>query len=95
VGVIPVQTLDEAIQLINRSPYGNAASIFTSQGRAARQFRYSVECGNIGVNIGVAAPMAYFPFGGYKQSFFGTLHGQGRDAIEFFTERKVVITRWW
>jgi malonate-semialdehyde dehydrogenase (acetylating)/methylmalonate-semialdehyde dehydrogenase len=95
VGVIPVRTLDEAIQLINRSPYGNAASIFTSQGRAARQFRYYVECGNIGVNIGVAAPMAYFPFGGYKQSFFGTLHGQGRDAIEFFTERKVVIMRWW
>lgn len=95
VGIVPVQTLDEAIQLINRSPYGNAASIFTSQGRAARQFRYYVECGNIGVNIGVAAPMAYFPFGGYKQSFFGTLHGQGRDAIEFFTERKVVITRWW
>jgi len=95
VGIIPVKTLDEAIQLINRSPYGNAASIFTAQGRAARQFRYQVECGNIGINVGVAAPMAYFPFGGYKQSFFGTLHGQGRDAIEFFTERKVVITRWW
>ncbi len=95
VGIIPVKTLDEAIQLINRSPYGNAASIFTAQGRAARQFRYYVECGNIGVNVGVAAPMAYFPFGGYKQSFFGTLHGQGRDAIEFFTERKIVITRWW
>ncbi|RLF04622.1 MAG: methylmalonate-semialdehyde dehydrogenase (CoA acylating), partial [Thermoprotei archaeon] len=56
---------------------------------------YEVKCGNIGINIGIVAPMAFFPFGGMRDSFFGDRHGQGRDAIEFFTERKVVITRWW
>lgn len=86
--------LDEAIELINATPFGNAASIYTQSGAAARKFRYEVECGNVGVNVGVAAPMAYFPFGGHKDSFFGSLHGQGRDAIRFFTEHKVVITRW-
>ena len=94
LGMIAVDTLDEAISLINQSRYGNAASIFTESGKAARQFRYEVQCGNIGVNVGVAAPMAYFPFSGMKGSFYGTQHGQGRDAIDFFTERKVVITRW-
>jgi malonate-semialdehyde dehydrogenase (acetylating)/methylmalonate-semialdehyde dehydrogenase len=94
LSVIHVETLDEAIDLIEKSPYGNAASIFTSSGGAAREFRYRVPTGNVGINVGVAAPMAYFPFSGAKESFFGTLHGQGRDAIDFFTERKVVITRW-
>jgi malonate-semialdehyde dehydrogenase (acetylating)/methylmalonate-semialdehyde dehydrogenase len=94
LSVIHVETLDEAIALIESSPYGNAASIFTSSGGAAREFRYRVPTGNVGINVGVAAPMAYFPFSGAKESFFGTLHGQGRDAIDFFTERKVVITRW-
>lgn len=70
------------------------ASIYTTSGAAAREFRYRVQAGNIGINVGVAAPVAYFPFGGMKKSFFGTLHGQGRDAIRFFTESKVVITRW-
>jgi malonate-semialdehyde dehydrogenase (acetylating)/methylmalonate-semialdehyde dehydrogenase len=94
LSVMHVETLDEAIKLIEESPYGNAASIFTGDGAAARTFRYRVPTGNVGINVGVAAPMAYFPFSGAKESFFGTLHGQGKDAIDFFTEKKVVITRW-
>ncbi len=94
LGVISVDTLDDALQIIEHLPYGNAASIFTQDGKAAREFRYRAPVGNVGINVGVAAPMAYFPFGGWKASFFGTLHGQGRDAIDFFTERKIVITRW-
>jgi malonate-semialdehyde dehydrogenase (acetylating)/methylmalonate-semialdehyde dehydrogenase len=86
--------LDEAIGILARSPYGNAASIFTSDGNAARKFRYDAPAGNIGVNIGVAAPMAYFPFSGWKDSFLGVLHGQGRDGVEFYTDKKVVIERW-
>ncbi|MGH2478990.1 MAG: CoA-acylating methylmalonate-semialdehyde dehydrogenase, partial [Ktedonobacteraceae bacterium] len=94
ISMTPVSSLDEAISLINAHEYGNAASIFTQSGFAAREFRYRVETGNIGINVGVAAPMAYFPFSGAKRSFFGTLHPQGRDAVRFFTESKVVITRW-
>lgn len=94
VGVIRATTLDEAIRVIESSPFGNAASIFTQSGAAAREFRYRVPVGNVGVNVGVAAPMAYFPFSGAKESFFGTLHAQGREGIDFYTERKVVITRW-
>lgn len=86
--------LDSAIDMLARSPYGNAASIFTSSGASARKFRYEVPAGNVGVNIGVAAPMAYFPFSGWKDSFLGVLHGQGRDAVEFYTDKKVVIERW-
>jgi malonate-semialdehyde dehydrogenase (acetylating)/methylmalonate-semialdehyde dehydrogenase len=92
--VMRAKDLDEAIQWINNSNYGNAASIFTSNGKAAREVQYRVECGNIGVNIGVVAPMAFFPFSGMKDSFFGVLHGQGKDAIRFFTESKVVVQRW-
>jgi malonate-semialdehyde dehydrogenase (acetylating)/methylmalonate-semialdehyde dehydrogenase len=94
VSFLEADDLDGAIETINRSPYGNAASIYTSSGKAAREFRYRVRAGNIGINVGVAAPMAYFPFSGTKASFFGDLHPQGRDAIRFFTESKVVITRW-
>ncbi len=94
LSMLHVDTLDDAITLIENQRYGNAASIFTQDGAAAREFRYRAPTGNIGINVGVAAPMAYFPFSGAKESFFGTLHGQGRDAIDFFTERKVVITRW-
>jgi malonate-semialdehyde dehydrogenase (acetylating) / methylmalonate-semialdehyde dehydrogenase len=86
--------LDEAIDFIARNPYGNASSIFTGSGAAARKFRYESPTGNIGINIGVAAPMAYFPFSGWKDSFLGVLHGQGRDAIEFYTDKKVVVERW-
>jgi malonate-semialdehyde dehydrogenase (acetylating)/methylmalonate-semialdehyde dehydrogenase len=91
---INLDSLDEAIAWINKSPYGNAASIYTSSGKAAREFRYKARAGSIGINLGIAAAMAYFPFGGMKNSFFGDLHPQGRDAIRFFTESKVVITRW-
>jgi malonate-semialdehyde dehydrogenase (acetylating) / methylmalonate-semialdehyde dehydrogenase len=86
--------LDEALAILGTSQFGNAASIFTSSGAAARKFRYEAPTGNVGVNIGVAAPMAYFPFSGWKDSFLGVLHGQGRDAIEFYTDKKVVIERW-
>jgi len=86
--------LDEAIEMIHRNPFGNAATIFTRSGKWAREFQYRVECGNIGINIGVAAPMAFFPFSGMKDSFFGSLHGQGTEAVRFFTESKVVIQRW-
>ncbi len=94
LGIIRVADFDEALEIIEGIPYGNAASLFTSSGKWAREFKYRVRCGNIGINIGIAAPIASFPFGGMKESFFGDLHGQGRDAIQFFTDRKVVITRW-
>lgn len=94
LGVIRVADFDEAVDFIHQSPYGNAASIFTSSGKWAREFKYRVRAGNIGVNLGIAAPIASFPFSGMKDSFFGDLHGQGRDGIEFFTDRKVVISRW-
>ncbi|MEO1127442.1 MAG: CoA-acylating methylmalonate-semialdehyde dehydrogenase [Cyanobacteria bacterium J06639_16] len=94
LGLIPVETIDDAIALVNRSPWGNMACIFTNSGAAARKFRYEAEAGNIGINIGVAAPMAFFPFSGWKDSFFGDLHGQGQHAIEFFTQTKVVVERW-
>ncbi|MBV9181497.1 MAG: aldehyde dehydrogenase family protein, partial [Acidobacteria bacterium] len=86
--------LDTALDFVARSSYGNQASLFTSSGAAARRFRYEAPAGNIGINIGVAAPMAYFPFSGWKDSFFGVLHGQGKDAVEFYTEKKIVIERW-
>ncbi len=94
LNLVPVKSVDEGLEILARNPYGNAASIFTTSGAAARKFRYEAPAGNIGVNVGVAAPMAYFPFSGWKDSFFGTLHGQGRDAVEFYTEKKVVIERW-
>jgi malonate-semialdehyde dehydrogenase (acetylating) / methylmalonate-semialdehyde dehydrogenase len=94
LGLVHVNSIDEAIALVNSGAYGNQASLFTTSGNAARRFRYEVEAGNIGINIGVAAPMAFFPFSGWKESFFGDLHGQGMDAIEFFTQKKVVVERW-
>jgi len=94
LSLVHAQGMDDALAFLERSPYGNQASLFTSSGAAARRFRYEAPAGNIGINIGVAAPMAYFPFSGWKDSFFGILHAQGRDAIEFYTEKKVVIERW-
>ena len=94
LAMMKADDLDGAIDIINGSKYGNAASIFTNNGGHAREFKYRVNAGNIGVNIGVAAPSASFPFGGQKDSFFGDLHGQGMDSIEFYTERKIVIERW-
>ena len=94
LGLMHADTLEAAIELVNRNRYGNMACLFTRSGAAARRFRYEVDAGNIGINIGVAAPMAYVPFSGWKDSFFGTLHGQGRHAVEFFTQTKVVVERW-
>ncbi len=94
LGLMHVNDVDEAVELVNSGSYGNQASLFTSSGSAARKFRYEAQAGNIGINIGVAAPMAFFPFSGWKESFFGDMHGQGMDAVEFFTQKKVVVERW-
>jgi malonate-semialdehyde dehydrogenase (acetylating)/methylmalonate-semialdehyde dehydrogenase len=94
LSLVHVNSVGEAIELVNTGSYGNQASLFTSSGNAARRFRYEAEAGNIGINIGVAAPMAFFPFSGWKESFYGDMHGQGMDAVEFFTQKKVVVERW-
>jgi len=94
LSMVHANDMDEALAFLERNPYGNQASLFTSSGAAARRFRYEAPAGNIGINIGVAAPMAYFPFSGWKDSFFGIMHGQGRDSVEFYTEKKVVVERW-
>src|SRR6266702_1348342 len=92
--VTHVSNLDEGIERVQRSGFANATSIFTQSGKAAREFRYRVGVSMIGVNIGVAAPMAFFPFGGTKGSFFGDLKAHGQDSVEFYTDKKVVISRW-
>ena len=94
LGLMRVETVEQAIELVNGGRYGNMACLFTRSGEAARAFRHRAQAGNIGINLGVAAPMAFFPFSGWKDSFFGTLHGQGRHAVEFFSQTKVVIERW-
>ncbi len=94
LSLMHVETVEDAIALINSGRYGNMACLFTSSGMAARKFRYEVEAGNVGINIGVAAPMAFFPFSGWKESFFGDLHAQGRHGVEFYTQTKVVVERW-
>jgi len=94
--VIRAGNLDDAIDMINEeTEYGNTASIYTSSGASAQQFQRAVNCGMVGINIGVVAPVAWFPFGGKRKSFFGVLHGQLPDVIDFFTDKKVVIERWW
>ena len=94
LSVIRVNTLEDAIALVNKSAFGNATSIFTGSGKAAREYSAQVDVGMIGVNVGVAAPMAFFPFAGWKNSFFGDLHAHGKDAVMFYTEQKVMMTRW-
>ncbi len=94
LAVLRAPTLAEAIELVNSSRYGNASVIFTSSGGAAREYRYNVEAGMVGVNIGVAAPVAWFPFSGWKDSIDGDLHANGSDAFEFYTRKKVVTERW-
>jgi malonate-semialdehyde dehydrogenase (acetylating)/methylmalonate-semialdehyde dehydrogenase len=89
-----VASLDDAVRLMHEVEYGNATSIFTTSGRAAREFRYHAGISMIGVNVGVAAPMAMFPFGGSRASFYGDLKAQGSDAVGFYTDRRVVMTRW-
>jgi malonate-semialdehyde dehydrogenase (acetylating) / methylmalonate-semialdehyde dehydrogenase len=94
LSLMHVNTIDDAIALVNAGSYGNMACLFTSSGAAARKFRYEARAGNIGINVGVAAPMAFFPFSGWKESFFGDLHAQGHHGVEFYTETKVVVERW-
>jgi malonate-semialdehyde dehydrogenase (acetylating)/methylmalonate-semialdehyde dehydrogenase len=94
LAVIDVATLDEAIAVVNSSRFGNGVSIFTESGASVRRFRHEVEVGMVGVNIGVAAPVAFFPFSGWKDSFLGDLHAHGPDAVEFFTRKKTVTSRW-
>ncbi len=94
MSVMRAKNLDEAIEMCNSNLFGNAHAVFTSSGKTAREFQYRVTSGNVGINIGIVAPMAFFPFSGMKQSFFGILHTQGQEAVRFFTESKVVIQRW-
>ena len=94
MSIIRARNLDAAIDMANASTFGNGNAIFTSNGAAAREFRYRAVSGNVGINIGIVAPMAFFPFSGMKDSFFGILHTQGQEAVRFFTESKVVIERW-
>jgi malonate-semialdehyde dehydrogenase (acetylating) / methylmalonate-semialdehyde dehydrogenase len=92
--VINVGSLDEAIEVVNKSRFGNGVSIFTESGASVRRFRHEVQVGMVGVNIGVAAPVAFFPFSGWKDSFLGDLHAHGPDAVEFYTRKKTVTSRW-
>ncbi len=92
--VIRAATLDEAIGIVNSSRFGNGTSIFTESGASARRYRHEVQAGMVGVNIGVAAPVAFFPFSGWKDSFLGDLHAHGPDAVEFFTRKKTITSRW-
>ena len=94
LSVMRVETVDQAIALVNDRAFGNMACIFTGSGAVARKFRYEADAGNIGINIGVAAPMAYFPFSGWNDSFFGDLHAQSRHGVEFYTQTKVIVERW-
>jgi malonate-semialdehyde dehydrogenase (acetylating)/methylmalonate-semialdehyde dehydrogenase len=94
LSLMHAKNVDEAIALVNNRAYGNMACIFTNSGAVARKFRYAADAGNIGVNIGVAAPMAYFPFSGWNESFFGDLHAQSHHGVEFYTQTKVVVERW-
>jgi malonate-semialdehyde dehydrogenase (acetylating) / methylmalonate-semialdehyde dehydrogenase len=94
LSVIRAPTLDRAIEIVNASRFGNGASIFTESGASVRRFRHQVQAGMVGVNIGVAAPVAFFPFSGWKDSFLGDLHAHGPDAVEFYTRKKTVTTRW-
>jgi malonate-semialdehyde dehydrogenase (acetylating)/methylmalonate-semialdehyde dehydrogenase len=95
LSVVRAGSLDEAIELVNGSRFGNGVSIFTESGASVRRFRHEVEAGMIGVNIGVAAPVAFFPFSGWKDSFLGDLHAHGTDAVDFYTRKKTVTSRWY
>ena len=94
LAVVQVDSLEEAIELVNSSPFGNGVSLFTESAPAVRRFKHDVEVGMVGVNIGVAAPVAFFPFSGWKASFLGDLHAHGPDAVEFFTRKKTVTSRY-
>jgi malonate-semialdehyde dehydrogenase (acetylating)/methylmalonate-semialdehyde dehydrogenase len=94
LSLMHANSVEEAIALVNNRAFGNMACIFTSSGAVARKFRNEADAGNVGINIGVAAPMAYFPFSGWNDSFFGDLHAQSRHGVEFYTQTKVIVERW-
>lgn len=94
LSIVRVHDLDEAIKIANRSRFANGACLYTRDGGAVRKFRESIDAGMLGVNIGVPAPMAFFPFSGWKDSFYGDLHANGKDSVEFYTRKKVVTSRW-
>jgi malonate-semialdehyde dehydrogenase (acetylating)/methylmalonate-semialdehyde dehydrogenase len=94
LSVMRAKTLDDAVAMVNKSEYGNMAVIFTDSGHAARKFENTVEAGMLGVNVGVPAPMAAFPFSGWKKSFYGDLHTNGEDGVRFFTKARVTVRRW-
>jgi malonate-semialdehyde dehydrogenase (acetylating)/methylmalonate-semialdehyde dehydrogenase len=94
LNVMRMDDLDHAIELANKSAYGNGAAIFTNSGKAAREFKHRVKAGMVGINVGVPATMAMFPFTGWDESFYGDLHIQGKEGVQFYTQQKVVTTRW-
>ena len=94
LSLVRAKTLQEAIDVVNGSEYGNASSIFTKSGQVAREFSAKVQTGMVGINVGVPAPVAIFPFTGWKGSFFGDLHALGKDGVKFYTETRVVTCRW-
>src|SRR5699024_8113232 len=94
LSIVRVTNLDEAVKVANGSPFANGACIFTRDGGSVRQLREDIDAGMLGVNIGVPAPMAFFPFSGYKDSFYGDLHANGKDGVEFYTRKKTITTRW-
>jgi malonate-semialdehyde dehydrogenase (acetylating)/methylmalonate-semialdehyde dehydrogenase len=94
LSLVRPSTLDEAIATMNQLSFGNGASVFTSSGSAARQFTREIQCGMLGVNVGVPAPMSLFAFSGWNQSFFGDLHVQGMEGVMFYTRQRVVLSRW-
>ena len=94
LGVARVEEFDDAVEYVNESEFGNVTSLFTRRGPEARQFEHDVEAGNLAINVGTAAPMAFYHFGGRKASFFGDLHAQGEDMVHFYTDETVVIERW-
>ncbi|MBT6282352.1 MAG: aldehyde dehydrogenase family protein, partial [Phycisphaerae bacterium] len=94
LSILRVETLEDAIEVTHRSPYGNMAVMFTDSGYAANKFKDTAGAGMIGINVGVPAPMAVFPFCGWKDSFFGTLHSNGEDSVRFYTEGRIIVSRW-
>ena len=94
LSVARVKDLDEGIQLANQSRFANGACLFTKDGKSVREFREKIDAGMLGINIGVPAPMAFFPFSGWKDSFYGDLHANGKDGLQFYTRKKVLTTRW-
>ena len=94
LSVVRVDTYDEALELINTNPYGNGTAIFTNDGGAARRFQNEVQVGMVGINVPIPVPMAYYSFGGWKNSLFGDSHAHGMDGVQFFTRQKAITTRW-